>query len=223
MELQIILLLAILLLPMLAQLYIMSRYNKYKRVELTNKITGQEVARKILDDHGLKKVHIVEVKGKLSDHYDPTRKVIRLSHDVFHGETVAAAAIAAHEVGHAIQDHKGYFFMKVRSFIFPVVRIATTFSYIVILIGLLAEMADLLYVGAALVGAGLVFQLVTLPVEFDASKRAREDLDKLGITTKGEAKGSSKVLTAAALTYVAGVIASAMQILRLILIARGRR
>ena len=219
----IFLIIAILLIPAIAQLFITTNYKKYSRIELNTKISGFEVARKMLDSNGLEKIYIVETTGKLTDHYDPSKKVVRLSKEVFHGETISAASIAAHEVGHAIQDHKGYFYMKFRSAIFPVVRIATQFSYIIIILSFLLEMARLFYLGIATVALGLLFQLVTLPVEFNASSRAKEELLKLKIITDGESKGAGKVLGAAAMTYVAGVLATALQLLRFVMMFARRR
>jgi len=216
-------LLLILIIPAIAQMSVTTNYNKYKNEENEKQISGFEVARKILDSNDLQDVHIVEVKGSLSDHYDPTRKVVRLSTDVFHGTSIASTSIAAHECGHAIQDKEGYFFMRVRSFIFPVVRIATSVSYAIIFIGLLLQALDLIYIGIAFVALGLVFQLVTLPVEFNASNRAKEKINSLNLASEKETEGVSKVLNAAAMTYVAGVLASALQLLRLILAFGSRR
>ena len=213
----------ILVIPLAAQLWVMANYNKFKKQELAKRISGFEVARKILDENGLEKVHIVEIKGTLSDHYDPSRKVLRLSTDAFHGETVAAASIAAHEVGHAIQDKEGYVWMKIRSLIYPVVRIGTSLSYAVILIGFFTEILQWFYLGIGLVGLGLLFQLITLPVEFDASKRAEKCLKDLKFVSRDEEEGTRKVLGAAALTYVAGVLTSAMELVRLVLLFNSRR
>lgn len=218
-----ILLLLILIIPALAQMGVSSNYTKYKKEENKKEISGFEVARKILDQNGLQDIHIVEVPGNLSDHYDPSRKVVRLSTDVFHGTTIASTAIAAHECGHAIQDKEGYLYMRVRSFIFPLVRIATQVSYLIIFIGLLLQALDLVYLGIAFVGLGLVFQLVTLPVEINASKRAKSEIEKHSLATKNEIEGVSKMLNAAAMTYVAGVLASALQLVRLILAFGNRR
>ncbi|MBQ6841417.1 MAG: zinc metallopeptidase [Bacilli bacterium] len=206
--------------PLIADLNVKGTYKKYLKVKNSNKLTGQEVARQILDKHGLQNVYVVETSGYLSDHYDPKRKVVRLSKAVYEGETVASIAIAAHECGHAIQDKEGYMYMRFRSFIFPMVNIATSISYYIILIGILLQILDLLYLGIAFTMLGLIFQIVTLPVEFNASKRAKDELDSLHIVKSDEAKGVKKVLRSAALTYVAGVLASAIQILRLVLIAR---
>lgn len=217
-----ILILLIIIIPLLAQLKIQSSYNRYKRVENNKKKSGFEVAREILDKNGLEDIYIVEIKGELTDHYDPTKKVVRLSTDIFHGETIAAAAVAAHECGHAIQDKESYMFLKIRSAIYPVVNVATSISYYIILIGFLMQAFQLIYLGIALTCCGLLFQVVTLPVEFDASRRALEKLQDYKIVDNSEFAGAKEVLTAAALTYVAGVLASMLQIFRLILAAKDR-
>lgn len=217
-----ILILLIIIIPLLAQLKIQSSYNRYKRVENNKKKSGFEVAREILDKNGLEDIYIVEIKGELTDHYDPTKKVVRLSTDIFHGETIAAAAVAAHECGHAIQDKESYTFLKIRSAIYPVVNVATSISYYIILLGFLMQAFQLVYLGIALTCCGLLFQVVTLPVEFDASRRALEKLQDYKIVDSSEFAGAEEVLTAAALTYVAGVLASMLQIFRLILAAKDR-
>lgn len=210
-----------LIIPLIAQIYVSSRYKKYSNLENGKGLSGFEVARKILDKNGLNDLYIVETKGTMTDHYDPKRKTVRLSSEVYHGTTVASIAIAAHECGHAIQDKEGYLFMKIRSFIFPIVSLGTRFAYIVLFIGLLANMMDLIWLGIMLVGLGLLFQLVTLPVEFNASKRALGEIEN--IIDKEEYNGTKNMLNAAAMTYVAGVLSSALEILRLILIFNNRR
>ena len=217
-----ILILLIIIIPLLAQLKIQSSYNRYKRVENNKKKSGFEVAREILDKNGLEDIYIVEIKGELTDHYDPTKKVVRLSTDIFHGETIAAAAVAAHECGHAIQDKESYTFLKIRSAIYPVVNVATSISYYIILLGFLMQAFQLVYLGIALTCCGLLFQVVTLPVEFDASRRALEKLQDYKLVDNSEFAGAKEVLTAAALTYVAGVLASMLQIFRLILATKDR-
>ena len=217
-----ILILLIIIIPLLAQLKIQSSYNRYKRVDNSKKKSGFEVAREILDKNGLEDIYIVEIKGELTDHYDPTKKVVRLSTDIFHGETIAAAAVAAHECGHAIQDKESYTFLKIRSAIYPVVNVATSISYYIILLGFLMQAFQLVYLGIALTCCGLLFQVVTLPVEFDASRRALEKLQDYKIVDNSEFAGAKEVLTAAALTYVAGVLASMLQIFRLIFAAKDR-
>lgn len=215
-----ILVIIVILIPLIAQIGVSSNYQKYKRVKNTKELTGYDVARKILDENGLGDIYIVETRGELTDHYDPTKKVVRLSSDIYHGKTIAAMSVASHECGHAIQDKDGYTFMRIRSAIFPIVNVATSISYWIILLGFLFELLDLIYIGIALTCLGLLFQIVTLPVEFDASKRAGVFLKEYNLATEDESKGVKKMLGAAAMTYVAGVLASALQILRLILVAR---
>ena len=212
-----LLLILILAIPAIAQAKVSITYNRFKKVSNDKNLTGQEVARKILDKNGLEDVYVVEVSGNLTDHYDPSRKVVRLSSDVYHNASVSSVAIAAHECGHAIQDKEGYFYMRLRSLIYPVVRIGTSLSYFVIMIGLIAQALNLIYIGIALVGLGLVFQLVTLPVEFSASKRAMKQLEQLKLISDLESYDIKSVLSAAAMTYVAGVLSSALEIVRLVL------
>ncbi len=212
-----LLLILILAIPAIAQAKVSITYSRFKKVSNDKNLTGQEVARKILDKNGLEDVYIVEVSGNLTDHYDPSRKVVRLSSDVYHNASVSSVAIAAHECGHAIQDKEGYFYMRLRSLIYPVVRIGTSLSYFVIMIGLIAQALNLIYIGIALVGLGLVFQLVTLPVEFNASKRAMKQLEQLKLISDLESYDIKSVLSAAAMTYVAGVLSSALEIVRLVL------
>jgi Zn-dependent membrane protease YugP len=213
-----VLILLILIIPAIAQFKVSSSFSKYKAVKNENGLTGQEVARKILDENGLDKVYVVETPGNLTDHYDPGRKVVRLSSDIYKGDSVASLSVAAHECGHAIQDKEGYFYMRFRALIFPVVKVCTSLSYLIIFIGLLAEALNIVYIGIALVATGLIFQIVTLPVEIDASKRAENQLIKLGLSTSLEQDDVKNMLNAAAMTYVAGVLSSALELLRLILI-----
>jgi len=211
-----------LIIPAIAQLYVMVTYSKYKKKKGSG-LSGFEVARRILDNNGLSNIHIVETGGTLSDHYDSSRKTIRLSRDIFHGESTAAVAIAAREAGHAIQDKEGHFFMKVRTAIFPVVNLGTRFAYILLMVGMLLVMVQLIYAAIGLMALGLIFQLVTLPVEFNASNRAKNEVEKHNLINNESASGVSKVLKAAAYTYIAGVLATAVQMIRLILIAQSRR
>lgn len=206
-----------------AQILISARYSKYSKIQNKREISGVEVAQEILKKNGLDNIYVVETKGHLSDHYDPGAKVIRLSSDVFHGKTLSASAVAAHEVGHAIQHKEGNFFMKLRKFIFPVVNICSKFGYIAILIGLIFGSLKLFYVGIVMLVAILFFQLITLPVEFDASKRAMTNLEKYNLLDTEERKGASKVLVAAALTYVAGLVTTLLEIVRLLLMVAGNR
>jgi len=206
-----------LIIPAIAQMSVSVNYSRYKQIKNDANLTGFDVARKILDHNGLKEMYIVETKGNLTDHYDPSKKVIRLSSDIYHGNTIAAMAVAAHECGHAIQDKEGYMYMRLRALLFPVVNIATTFSYLIIALGIFFQSINLIWVGIACVGTGLLFQIVTLPVEIDASKRAGREIADLKIAEKEEQDGVKKMLIAAASTYVAGVLSSALELLRLIL------
>ena len=220
---ELILIIIIIALPVFASLYIKMCYSKYKNVYSSISISGEEVARKILDTNNLSNVDIKRTSGNLSDNYDPSNKQVNLSDEIFNGSSISSISVAAHECGHAVQDKEGYFFLKLRSSIYPVVRFTSAISYYIILIGLIAELTNIIYVGIILTCFGLLFQIVTLPVEFNASRRAIKMLVDYNIVTTEEVKGCKKVLRAAALTYVAGTIASLLQILRLILIANSRR
>lgn len=207
---------------MSAQIRINSTYNKYKAKKNKLKLSGSEVARTILDKNGLNDIYVVEVKGNLTDHYDPSRKVVRLSTDIFHGESIASIAVAAHECGHAIQDKEKYTPMKIRSFLVPFVNLINYLGYFSLIIGIFAGITGYLYAGIIVLCATLLFQLVTLPVEFDASKRAINELEKTQSVDKNERDQTSDMLKAAALTYVAGVLSTLLNILRLVLMARDR-
>lgn len=211
----------ILLVPLWAQMKVKSAYKKYSKVATSTQMTGREVARRILDSNGLYDVSIEETRGVLSDHYDPRSKVVRLSSDNYHGHSVAAAAIAAHEVGHAIQDQQSYSFLKFRSALVPVANFGSNTSWIFILIGMLAQSSGLLLLGIVLMAAGVVFQFVTLPVEFNASNRAMDQVVSLGIIRNDEERETKKVLNAAALTYVAAAAVAVIELVRLILIYTG--
>ena len=212
-----------LIIPAIAQLFVTISFSKYKQIENEENITGFEVARKILDANGLKNIYVVETKGNLTDHYDPKRKVVRLSTDIYKGTTVASIAVAAHECGHALQDKDGYLYMRIRSMIVPIVNFATSISYFIIFLGLFLESINLVWLGILLVGTGLVFQLVTLPVEINASARAKKIINELKLADQNEQDGVANMLMAAASTYVAGVLSSALELLRLILIFGNNR
>lgn len=211
--------LLILALPLLAQLYISSSYNKYVRKKHSSGLTGYDVARAILDKNGLNDMVIIETQGRLTDHYDPTRKVVRLSSDIYHKDSIASVAVAAHECGHAIQDKEGYLFLRIRTLIFPIVSILSRISYLVIFLGFLFEIMNLVWFGIIAVGAGVLFQIITLPVEINASKRALNELNNMSLVNSEDYDGAKTMLTAAALTYVAGALAEILQLLRLINIA----
>ena len=220
---QILLILGALAITGLASLYIKINYKKYKEILVKKKYTGFDTAREILDKNGLTDVLILEVQGELTDHYDPKKKVVSLSTDIYHGSSIASVAVAAHECGHALQDKEGYTFLKIRHTLIPFVKFSSIAGYIAIAISLLAGILDLLWVGIALECVILLFQLVTLPVEFNASNRALKQIEKLGLVEKNEKDGCKKMLTSAALTYVASVLSAVAQILRLVLIGSSRR
>lgn len=211
----------------IAQIMVKTTFNKYSTENNQHGYTAKEVARKILDDNGLQNIPIEYVKGELTDHYDPSANVIRLSDSVYSSTSVAAIGVAAHEVGHAIQHSKGYAPIKLRQAIIPVTRIGSSLAVPLVLVGLLfASLKWLVPVGIFLYTGVVFFQAVTLPVEFNASSRALKTLDENLILYKDEVKMAKKVLTAAAMTYVAAMFSSLMSLLRLILIVnngRGRR
>ena len=209
-------------LSLLASAKVKSTFSVYSRVRSASGLTGADAARRILRMSGITDVTVVPISGSLTDHYDPGSKKLALSQDVYDKTSVAAIGVAAHECGHAIQDKESYTFLKIRSAIYPVVNVATSISYYIILIGFLMQAFQLIYLGIALTCCGLLFQVVTLPVEFDASRRALEKLQDYKIVDNSEFAGAKEVLTAAALTYVAGVLASMLQIFRLILAAKDR-
>lgn len=203
--------------------YIKLQYNKTRKIKNKKNMSGFDVARKILDANGLSNVKILETSGELTDHYDPINKTVTLSSDIYRNTSIASVSVAAHECGHAIQDKKGYVFLRVRNKIVPVVNLASRIGYIAILIGLFTSWIKFLWIGIFLEFIILFFQLLTLPVEFNASDRALHQIYKLEIVDKKERKQCKGMLTAAALTYVAGVASAILQILRLVLMANRRR
>jgi Zn-dependent membrane protease YugP len=207
-----------------AQIKLSSAYGKYSRVPVESGMTGAQAAREILDQAGLTSVPVEEVPGRLSDHYDPTKRALFLSSDNFNGRTVAAVGVAAHESGHALQHQAAYGLFNVRMALVPVTQFANT-AYVGILLigmfmGLLKIVLPIIIVTFAVI---TLFQLVTLPVEYDASRRAKEQLFRLGLVHEQERAGVSKVLDAAALTYVAALVSSMLTLLYYITLARGNR
>lgn len=207
-----------LFITLIAQLLVKSRYNKYKQIPNNIGMTGQAVARNILDRNGLSHVQINMVKNELGDNYNPSNKTVNLSPEVFGGSSIASLAIAAHECGHAIQDKENYSFMRIRMGLIPVLNAASTLSYISILVGLFAGFTGYLRIGIIVQFVTLLFELVTLPVEFNASARALKQLEEFNLFSKDEVGGSKSMLTAAALTYVGALLTTLVQLLRLILI-----
>lgn len=209
------------LFTMYAQIKVSSTTNRYLRVNTHRGFTGERTARTILDSNGLYNVRIEMVRGHLTDHYDPRSKVLRLSQDIYYGTSVTSVAVAAHECGHAIQHARGYAPLSIRSSLVPVVNFASNISWFLIALGFIMS-GPFLKIGILLFSASVIFQIVTLPVEFNASRRALVQLGELGIVDGKEVNKSRKVLTAAALTYVAAALTSILQLIRLILIADRR-
>ncbi|SFC72452.1 zinc metallopeptidase [Clostridium uliginosum] len=202
-----------------AQTKVNSAYTKYSKVRTMNGYSGQQIARMILDEAGLWDVPIELVNTKLGDHYDPSSRILRLSPEVYSGQTIAAAGIAAHEVGHAIQHKETYKPLVIRNSIVPVVNFSSSFSWILFLAGILMGLKGLVTLGIVLFSGAVIFQLITLPVEFNASTRALNVLKSRNILYADEVKGAAKVLDAAAMTYVAAALMAISQLIRLIAIS----
>lgn len=211
------------IISLIAQMRVTSTFSKFSRVSNTRGLTGADVARRILDANGLTNVVIEHVKGNLTDHYDPRAKVLRLSDSVFSSRSVAALGVAAHECGHAIQHAKGYSPLKIRNSVFPLVNISSSLALPIIILGFIFNTPFLVDAGIILFSAVVFFQLVTLPVEFNASSRALAILEDSYFLEGSEIKSARKVLSAAALTYVASALVSVMQLLRLIILSNNRR
>lgn len=220
---ELIFLLVAFLIVSLAQLILRSTYSVYKKREISTNLTGKQVAEKILELNELDDIDVVEISGELTDNFNNSKRTISLSSDIYNGSTVASCAVAAHECGHAVQYKVGYVPIKIRNMLVPIVNIGNTLGYIVIAISLAASIAKLFMVGIVLISLALLFQLVTLPCEFDASRRANKMLLEYGLITKEEQRGTKKMLKAAAFTYVAGLMSSILQVLRLVYIFSGRR
>lgn len=210
------------ILTTLAQVFVTSTYKKYNSVKNERNLTGKDAARKLLDKNGLQNVNVVEVSGYLTDHYDPRKKEVRLSSNNYRGTSISSVSVACHECGHAIQDKVGYVFMRIRASLVPVVNFSSYAGYISIVLGMLFSSINLIWLGILLEIVILLFQIVTLPVEIDASKRALKELDYSHFFNSNELKNGRSVLVSAALTYVASVASTLLQILRLILMF-GRR
>ena len=211
-----------LIITLIAQSFVSSSYSKYSKIKNKRGITGSEAARYILEKNGLSDINVVETKGYLSDHYDPTRKVIRLSSDNYHNASIGAVSVACHECGHAIQDKENYTFMRIRAKLVPLVNFSSYAGYFAIVLGVLFSSMNLIWAGIIAEIVILLFQLITLPVEINASKRALKEMDYSHFLNSNELKQGRTMLIAAALTYVASVATTLIQILRLILMF-GRR
>lgn len=212
------------LLALYAQHKVRSAYERYLRVPTRNGYTGAQTARAILDKNGLRNVEVQLVPGTLTDHYNPGTRILRLSNEVYYGTTVASNAIAAHEVGHAIQHARHYFPLDFRNKIVPVVNIASNLAWFFIIGGLfISALNGLLTIGILMFCMAVLFQIITLPVEFDASRRALVELKQEQILSESEIRGGKAVLDAAALTYVAAAASAVSQLLRLMYIQNNRR
>ena len=208
-----------LIITLSAQAFVSMTYSKTRKIKNINNLTGSVVAREILDKNGLRNVQVVETPGYLSDHYDPRSKVVRLSSEVYHSPSIASVAVAAHECGHAIQDDTNYIFMNIRAAIVPFVNFASYAGYFAIVIGFFASAMNLVWFGIIMECVILLFQIITLPVEFNASRRALKILESRNILYGNEVNGAKNVLSAAAMTYVAAALMSISQLIRLIAIS----
>ena len=215
-------LLPVLLVTLYAQARVSSNFNKYSRIANRRRLTGAQAAEAVLRQHGIYDVRIERVAGNLTDHYDPRTNVIRLSQSVYDSPTIAAVGVAAHEAGHAVQYAVGYGPIRLRSALIPVTQIGSQFGIVLLILGIVMSFEPLFLAGIVLFGATTVFQLVTLPVEYNASHRAIETIEGAHLLDEDELSGAKKVLSAAALTYVAALLTSLVQLLRFILLFAGR-
>jgi Zn-dependent membrane protease YugP len=184
-------------------------------------LTGEQIARKILDDNHLSEIQVEEVLGNLTDHYDPRSKVVRLSSANFHGTSIASAAVSSHEVGHALQDAENYGFLRVRHALVPAANFGSNISFVFILLGVLLSSTGMLLVGIFAMSLAVLFQLITLPVEFNASNRAMDQMVSLGLIRNSEESKAKKVLNAAAMTYVAATVVAVAELIRFIFMFTG--
>ncbi len=219
----IILVVPVIILSLIIQARLNSTYSKFSKVGNARGITGAQAAQFVLNYYGITNVNIIQGTGKLTDHYDPTKNIISLSPAVYGGSSIAAVGIACHEAGHAAQHAQSYVPIKVRNLILPVCNIGSSLSMPLLLIGIVLSFEPLVWIGIGFFSFAAIFQLVTLPVEFNASRRAIDVIESNGILSYEEKSGAVKVLKAAAMTYVAALAVSLAQLLRLILRFSGRR
>lgn len=217
----IILIVPALLFSIIAQIMVSVAFSRGSKIANGRGLTGFQTAKTIMNNNNMD-LPINESRGKLSDHYDPIKKKLALSPQVYGEKSIAAMAVAAHEVGHALQHQAGYAFLKLRTFMYPAVNVSSKLSFFLIFAGFIFSTSNLLWVGIWLYGLAVVFTVITLPVEFDASRRAMLALNQYGLVTADESTQVKKVLTAAALTYVAAALASILELVRLIMIAKDR-
>ena len=216
-------LLPVLLITVYAQLKVNSSFKRYSKITNSRYLTGAQAAEAVLHSHRIYNVRIERVRGNLTDHYDPRTNVIRLSDSVYDSATISAVGVAAHEAGHAVQYAEGYGPIQVRAAIIPVTQVGSQFGIVLLIVGILLTSEPLFLVGIILFSFTTLFQLITLPVEFNASRRAMETIRGQQLLTDEEADGARKVLSAAAMTYVAALLMSIVQLLRFVLMFAGRR
>lgn len=222
-DISMILLIPGLLLAMYAQAKVSSTYNRYKKVVSHSGYTGAQFARKMLKDNGLYDVTITQISGRMSDHYDPRANQVRLSSEVYNGTSIASLGIAAHEVGHAVQHATNYFPLTIRNIVVPVTNFSSSIYMLFIFLGLIMNSFSMIQLGIMLFAVIVIFQVITLPVEFNASNRAIATLGGDGVLDDQELKGAKKVLGAAAMTYVAAMVTAVLQLLQLLVVFGGGR
>lgn len=210
-------------LSMWAQFRVKGTFNRFSKVHTSSGMTGYEAARRMLDANGLYDVPVEPVQGALTDHYDPTKRVVRLSEPVYYENSISAVSVACHEVGHAIQHQQSYSMLVIRHRMFPIVNFASGIAPFLLIAGFLFAATNLIGLGIIFFSAAVAFQLVTLPVEFNASNRARDLMISEGFITNDEERGVAKVLNAAALTYVAAALISVLELIRYIMIFLNNR
>lgn len=207
----------------LAQVILRVVYAKYKKIDSNQGLTGEMVAKKILQANDINDVKVVRISGELTDNFNNSNRTVSLSEDIYSGTSIASLSVAAHECGHVIQYKVGYSPIRLRNKLVPIVNFGNTIGYLIIGIGLLASVTELFVIGIILSSLAVIFQLVTLPCEFNASKRANKELLRLGLIDSSESRGVKSMLKAAAFTYVAGLFNSILQILRLVFMYKNRR
>lgn len=220
-DISMIILIPGLLLAMYAQAKVSSTYNRYKKITSHSGYTGAQFARKMLNDNGLYDVTITQISGRMSDHYDPRANQVRLSAEVYNGTSIASLGIAAHEVGHAVQHATNYFPLTVRNLVVPVTNFSSSIYMILIILGIIMNSFSMIQFGIMLFAVIVIFQVITLPVEFNASRRAIATLGGDGVLDAEELSGAKRVLGAAAMTYVAAMVTAVLQLLQLLMVFGG--
>ena len=221
-DISMIILIPGLLLAMYAQAKVSSTYNRYKKITSHSGYTGAQFARKMLNDNGLYDVTITQISGRMSDHYDPRANQVRLSAEVYNGTSIASLGIAAHEVGHAVQHATNYFPLTVRNLVVPVTNFSSSIYMLFIFIGIIMNSFSMIQFGIMLFAVIVIFQVITLPVEFNASRRAIATLGGDGVLDAEELSGAKRVLGAAAMTYVAAMVTAVLQLLQLLMVFGGQ-